>query len=82
MRTGPPSLSSTEIVDELRQTGSLKGKASCTLNFLFSDCPGMISWKKLNRGNLLRFPDLNTQRNLTKLSRGHNGLLHSVDARG
>jgi hypothetical protein len=31
------------------------------LNFLFADFPGMISWKKLNRGNLLRFPDLNVQ---------------------
>jgi hypothetical protein len=63
MRTGPPSLSSTEIVDELRQTGSLKGKASCTLNFLFSDFPGMISWKKLNRGHLMRIADLNAQPN-------------------
>jgi hypothetical protein len=61
MRTGPPSLSSTQIVAELWRTGSLKGKLVVTLNFLFADFPGMISWKKV--GHLLSIPDLYAQPN-------------------
>ena len=39
------------------------------LNFLFADFPGMISWKKLNRGHLLGIPDLKAKPALSRTQR-------------